>query len=113
MNTTIQRDGRTWSVDKNGISNLKRKYTLILDSNNLCANGELSAFQSVPAIGSSHPTYDYLSVLSYDVTEGQDSEKKLIDVVVNYGKADGGAEESEISGGGGAVEEWGWEAGTD
>lgn len=113
MERTIQRDGRTWTVSRDGINNLKRKYTLILDGNNLSANGELSAFNGVPGIGTAHPVYNYLSVLNYEVSEGQDSEKKLVDITVNYGTDESGQSESEISGGGGVVEEWGWDFGTD
>lgn len=83
-NVTKQRDGRTWRVDSEGISELKRKYTIVLDANNLSENGESESFTGVPAIGSHHPNYTDLTVNSYDVSEGQSSEKKLINVTVNY-----------------------------
>ncbi len=82
---TILRDGRTWKVDKDGITELKRKYTLALSSDYFPADGELSTFTGVPKIGSHHPSFSDLSVLSYDVSEGQSSEKKLINITVNYG----------------------------
>lgn len=109
---TIRRDGRTWKVDSNGITELKRRYTLVLSSEYFPADGELTSFIGVPAIGSAHPEYSDLSVLSYDVQEGQSSEKKLINVTVNYGIDDSGAEDSSL-GDEGIVEEWGWEIGTE
>ena len=113
MATTVQRDGRTWSVNKDGINSLKRKYTIILDTNNLSANGELTSFSGVPAIGSAHPIYSDLSVVSYDVTEGSDSEKKLVNVVVNYSvNGDDTAEDSSLSGEG-VIEKWTWDMGTE
>lgn len=81
---TIQRDGRTWKVDDEGITELKRKYTIVLDANNLSEDGESASFTGVPAIGSHHPIHTDLTVSSYDVSEGQSSEKKLINVTVNY-----------------------------
>lgn len=111
---TIQRDGRTWKVDKDGITELKRKYTLALSSDYFPADGELTSFTGVPAIGSAHPNFNSLSVLSYDVSEGQNSEKKLINVTVNYGIDSESEQEEQLSGGDtGIVEEWGWEAGTE
>lgn len=109
---TIQRDGRTWTVDSTGMSNLKRRYTIQLETNNLGPNAEfaeLSAY-GIPAIGSAHPTYQYLKVQSYDVEEGEDSEKKLVRVTVNYNvdTSQENPEEPTTE----KVEEWGWQAGT-
>lgn len=59
MSRTVMKDGRTWSVDSTGINSLKRKYTIILDTNNLGPNGEIEALTAygIPAIGSAHPMY--------------------------------------------------------
>lgn len=108
---TILRDGRTWKVDSNGITELKRKYTLILEENHL--SSEITSFTDVPEIGSQHPDFSDLSVLSYDVSEGQNAEKKLINITVNYSTINNEQSESDISGGGGVVEEWGWDFGTE
>ena len=111
MSTTIQRDGRTWHVDDSGITTLTRNYTLLLDTNNLSANGEISSFASIPAIGSSHPSYSALKVQSYDVNEGEGSEKKLLKITVNYGQNDGDSGE-DSEGNEYSIEHWGWDSGT-
>lgn len=112
MATTIQRDGRTWSVNGDGINSLKRRYTIVLDSNNLSANGEIANLSAygIPAIGSHHPSYEYLVVRSYDVEEGEGSEKKLLKIDVNYSNTSSEPEEGEgLSAF--AVEQFGWESG--
>lgn len=113
MSTTIQKDGRRWTVDGDGIKTLKREYVIVLDSNNLSADGESQEFPGVPAIGSAHPAHSELTVRSYDVDEGESAEKKLLKITVNYS-----AESTEDESGGesgqewnGAVEQWGWDAG--
>lgn len=113
---TILRDGRTWNVDSSGINTLRRKYTLILDSNNLSANGEIQDFSiyGIPAIGSVHPVYSDLSVQSYDVEEGTESEKKLVNVTANYSNKISQDEESgEGISATSYVEQWGWDGATD
>lgn len=112
-NRTIQRDGRTWKVNGDGISELKRRYTVVLEDNNLSENGEMASFTGVPAIGAKHPIHDDLKVKSYDVSEGQSQEKKLINVTVNYAYDDEDQEETLDGGATGIVEEWGWESGTE
>lgn len=113
MSTSIQRDGRTWQVSSSGISSLKRRYAILLDSNNLGPNSEFDDLKQfgIPAIGSKHPLYDYLVVSSYDVEEGEGNEKKVINITVSYTSTqDGGG-----GGGGGdsyQVEEYGWDYGT-
>lgn len=104
-----QKDGRRWTVDGQGISNLRRQYTVELDSDYLAANGEGVSFTGVPAIGSAHPSYPGLIVRSYEVEEGEGGEKKLLRVTVNYETST-----SETSGEGDdevalAVESWGWD----
>lgn len=111
--TGIQRDGRRWSVDSTGITSLRRPYRIVLDANNLAANGESITFADVPAIGSAHPSHAGLFVQSYDIEEGRDHEKKILDVVVNYGQRT----IETIGEGTGAVssqvEQWGWGGGED
>ena len=111
--TGIQRDGRRWSVDSTGITALKRPYRIVLDAANLAANGEGYTFAGVPAIGSAHPSYAGLFVQSYDVEEGRDHEKKIIDVIVNYGQRvveTVGEGQSAVSF---QLEQWGWGGGED
>ena len=110
---TIQRDGRTWSVDTGGIRSLKRRYTIVLDTNNLGANGEIADLTTygIPAIGSVHPNYSYLTVQSYDIEEGEGNEKKLLQIGVNYYNSTtqpGGGEGLSAY----AVEQYGWDSGT-
>ena len=112
MSRTFLKDGRKWQVNSDGINSLTRTYVIQLDTNNLGENSEFINFASygIPDIGSSHPSFHYLKVLSYSVDEGEGSEKKLIKVICNYGlesEEDGAAEGEEN------VEQWGWEAGVD
>ena len=114
MNSVIrQKDGRRWVVNSGGINTLRRRYQVVLDGNNLGADGEAISFPGVPAIGSAHPSYSGLKVKSYDVEEGEGHEKKTLTVWVNYD-----TETDETIGEGaeavsGAVEEWGWDDGMD
>jgi len=114
MARTFLKDGRKWQVDSDGINSLTRTYVIQLDTNNLGENAEIANFSAygVPAIGSSHPIYTYLKVLSYSVDEGEGSEKKLIKVTCNYGleSSENGGSASE---GADEVEQWGWDAGTE
>ena len=112
MATTIQKDGRQWHVDSTGINSLTRRYTITLDTNNLPSNGETPLVgYNLPIIGSSHPSYSNLKVQSYDVEEGEDNEKKILNVTVNYAFNDssssGGSEGDEYH-----IERWGWDLGT-
>ncbi len=112
---TIQRDGRRWAVDDGGIQSLTRRYRIQLDGNNLAANGEAISFSGVPAIGTAHPSYPKLKVASYDVIEGEGTDKRVLDIDVKYERAES---ESTTPGEGEtaeeyAVEQWGWEPGTD
>lgn len=118
MARTFLKDGRTWSINSDGINNLKRTYVLQLDTNNLGENAEIEDFGAlgIPPIGSSHPFYSYLKVLSYDVEEGEGSEKKLIKVTANYGldSSEGGSNDSDDDAmSNDVIEQWGWESGTD
>ena len=112
MATTIQKDGRQWHVDSTGINSLTRRYTITLDTNNLPSNGETPLVgYNLPIIGSSHPSYSNLKVQSYDVEEGEDNEKKILNVTVNYAFDDS----SETTGTEGyeyRIEHWGWDLGT-
>lgn len=110
--TSKQKDGRKYSVGESGITTLKRDYIVIQDSI-MAANGETPTFPGVPAIGSAHPVYPDLYVLTYDVQEGEGKDKQTLTVTVNYGR-----QETETSGEGSsavtvAVDEWGWDDGTD
>ena len=55
------------------IKTLKKDYIVIQDSI-MPANGEKLTFPGVPAIGSAHPVYPDLYVLTYDVQEGEGKE---------------------------------------
>ena len=107
-----QKAGRKYSVDSGGITTLKKDFVVIQDAV-MAANGETLTFPGVPAIGSAHPTYSGLVVQSYDVQEGEGSDKQTLVVTVNYG-----TQTSETSGEGSSavtaiVTEWGWDDGTD
>ena len=110
--TSKQKAGRKYSVGESGITTLKKDYIVIQDSI-MPANGEKLTFPGVPAIGSAHPAYPDLYVLTYDVQEGDGKDKQTLTVTVNYGR-----QETETSGEGSsavtvAVDEWGWDDGTD
>lgn len=108
-----QKDGRRWSVNSGGINTLRRRYQVVLDGNNLGADGEAISFVGIPAIGSAHPNYSGLKVKSYDVEEGECHEKKALTVWVNY-DTETGETIGEGSGAvNGAIEEWGWDDGMD
>lgn len=105
-----QKAGRKYSVDSGGITQLKKDFIIIQDDI-MTANGEVLTFSGVPAIGSAHPSYPGLFVLSYDVAEGEGKDKHTLVVTANYGP-----HTSEASGSGEAavaVEEWGWDDGAD
>lgn len=108
-----QKAGRKYSVEGGGISSLRREYVVVMDEI-MPANGEMIAFPGVPAIGSTHPIYNNLVVKSYDVDEGKGSDKITLIVTVNYGKQESeeiqGSEAETIDC---AVDEWGWDEGTD
>lgn len=110
--TSKQKAGRKYSVGESGITTLKKDYIVIQDSI-MPANGEKLTFPGVPAIGSAHPSYPDLYVLTYDVQEGDGKDKQTLTVTANYGR-----QETETSGEGSSavtsvVEEWGWDDGTD
>jgi len=110
--TSKQKAGRKYSVGESGITTLKKDYIVIQDSI-MPANGEKLTFPGVPAIGSAHPVYPDLYVLTYDVQEGDGKDKQTLTVTANYGR-----QETETSGEGEsavtvAVDEWGWDDGTD
>ena len=107
-----QKAGRKYSVDSSGITTLKKDFIVIQDSI-MSANGEAVSFPGVPAIGSAHPRFPGLFVLSYDVQEGEGKDKQTLIVTANYGP-----QTTETSGEGSSavtsvVEEWGWDDGTD
>ena len=107
---TKRKDGRKYKVDFGGINSLRRKYQIVMDST---MDSETLSFSGVPAIGSAHPTYNYLFVSSYDIEEGEGAEKKTLTVWVNYERSevyiDGEGEEQTTC----AVEHWGWDASTE
>ena len=110
--TSKQKAGRKYSVDSGGITTLKKDFIVILDSP-MPENGESLTFPGVPAIGSAHPSYPGLYVQTYDVAEGEGKDKQTLIVTANYGP-----QTSETSGEGSsavtvAVDEWGWDDGTD
>lgn len=108
-----QKDGRRWSVTSDGISTLRRKYQVVLDTNNLGSNGEGISFTGVPAIGSAHPSYSHLKVKSYDIEEGEEQAKKTLTIYVNYEsdvEETTGEGQSAVTG---AIEDFGWDEGTD
>ena len=102
--------GRRYSVDSDGIRDLKRTYIVVQDST-LGTNGETASFTGVPAIGTAHPNHSGLKVASYDVKEGEDNDKKILEVTVNYS-----TETTETGTPSGSstelVTEYGWEDGT-
>lgn len=107
-----QKAGRKYTVDAGGITTLKKDFIVVQDSA-MGANGETLTFPGVPAIGSKHPAYPGLYVESYDVQEGDGANKNVLTVTVNYGPRT-----TETSGEGEsavpvAVDEWGWDDGTD
>ena len=107
-----QRAGRKYTVDSNGISSLKKEFVVIQDAV-MSADGEAVSFSGVPAIGSAHPNFPGLYVDSYDVQEGEGKYKQTLIVTVNYEPLT-----TETSGTGTdaqtvAVDEWGWDDGTD
>lgn len=107
-----QKAGRKYTVDAGGITTLKKDFIVVQDSA-MAANGETLTFPGVPAIGSKHPSYPGLYVESYDVQEGEGNDKAVLTVTVNYGPRT-----TETSGEGEsavpvAVDEWGWDDGTD
>lgn len=105
-----QKAGRKYSVDSGGITSLKKDFIVVQDAV-MSADGEAVSFTGVPAIGTAHPNYPGLYVQSYDVQEGEGKDKQVLTVTVNYGPQTseaGGEGESDI-----AVDEWGWDDGTD
>lgn len=112
--TTIQRAGRSYKVDDSGISSIKRTYIVAQDAV-MGADGEVDAFTDIPAIGSAHPTHERLCVKDYDVKEGTAADKKILTVEVNYAPVDmqeeaGSGQDPGVEY---AVDEWGWNDGTD
>jgi len=111
--TVKQKAGREYTVDGTGISSLSRDY-IVIQGDVMAANGEKVSFAGVPAIGTPHPNYPGLVVQDYKVQEGSGSDKKVLTVTVNYGlieteQVDPDDEESDTC----AVDEWGWDDGTD
>ncbi len=107
-----QKAGRKYSVDSGGIASLRKDFIVIQDAV-MGADGEAATFAGVPAIGSVHPHHAGLYVQSYDVQEGEGKDKQTLTVTVNYGP-----QITETSGSGqsavtSAVDEWGWDDGTD
>lgn len=108
--TTKRKDGRKYKVDSGGINSLRRKYQIVMDST---MDSETLSFSNVPAIGSAHPSFNYLFVSSYDIEEGEGVAKQTLTVWVNYERSDvhvdgEGAQQTTC-----AVEHWGWDASTD
>ena len=111
--TGKQKDGRRYTVDSSGISSLKREYLVVLDDM-MEADGETLTFPGVPKIGSAHPVYPGLVVVSYDVDEGRGKDKKTLTVTANYSPRT--FEVSDPTGKDPVtvqVDEWGWDDGTD
>lgn len=113
MATGKQKAGRKYSVDSTGITSLEKDFVVIQDAV-MAADGEVLTFAGVPAIGSAHPKFSDLIVKSYDVKEGERSDKGTLVVTVKYEKA---SVESNSEEGGSTtsaqVEQWGWDDGTD
>ena len=113
MDKVRQKAGRKYTVESTGITSLEKDFIVLQDAV-MEADGEVLTFEGVPAIGSAHPTYSDLVVKSYDVKEGERSDKGTLVVTVKY-------EQNSIesrSGEGGSttsaqVEQWGWDDGTD
>lgn len=107
-----QKAGRKYTVDSSGISSLKKEFIVIMDAV-MGANAEAASFSGVPAIGSAHPNNPNLFVDSYDVQEGEGSDKQTLVVTVNYEplttETDGTGEDERTC----VVDEWGWDDGTD
>lgn len=107
-----QKAGRKYAVDSSGISSLKKDFIVIQDAV-MSADGEATSFSGVPAIGSAHPNYPGLYVDSYDVQEGEGKDKQTLVVTVNYSlmttETSGSGQEAQSV----AVDEWGWDDGTD
>jgi hypothetical protein len=61
MAETRLKAGRRWTVGGGGISDLSRRYVIILDSVT-GENGEAEEFPGVPKIGSKHPQHPGLIV---------------------------------------------------
>ena len=74
--STKRKDGRKYKVDSGGINSLRRKYQIVMDST---MDAETLSFSNVPAIGSAHPSYNYLFVSSYDIEEDEGAAKKTTD----------------------------------
>lgn len=107
--TTKRKDGRKYKVDAGGINSLRRKYQIVMDST---MDSEDISFTSVPAIGSAHPTYSYLTVASYDIEEGEGSEKKTLTVWVNYERSELYVDPTDQTSSW-TVDQWGWDASTE
>ncbi len=110
---THQKAGRTWTVASNGITVLKRPYQVILDGNNLAANGECLTFTDLPAIGSAHPNHPGLYVDNYEIEEGSGTDKKCVNVVVTYSPRTYETQTIDQATVSNQVEEWGWAGGED
>ena len=106
--STKRKDGRKYKVDSGGINSLRRKYQIVMDST---MDAETLSFSNVPAIGSAHPSYNYLFVSSYDIEEGEGAAKKTLTVWVNYERSEvyNDSEHQTTC----AVEHWGWDSATD
>ena len=113
MSTQVkQLDGRKYTVNTNGIPSLRVPYEVIQDSP-MAANGELTSFTGLPAIGSAHPHYPGLFVDSYDVVEQTGKDKKILKVDVIYStrmfETSGSGTDAQTC----LVDEFGWDDGTD
>lgn len=117
MAETRLKAGRRWTVGGGGISDLSRRYVVILDRVT-GENGEAESFPGVPKIGSKHPQYPGLIVSGYEVEEGAGADKHTLNIEVKYsvdgpaaGEAGGDDDEEETQDV--LVEQWGWDSGSE
>lgn len=100
--------GRTWSVEANGISTIKRTYIVRREQTDL----EVGAFVGVPAIGSEWRPETGLIARHYEVTEGGDSDKDFLQVEVTFSRDEGGLEGVNRVPAGQDIQSWGWRHGS-
>jgi len=107
--SVIKKDGRKWSGNSSP-DKASVRYQIVPES---VGSNESMTYTGIPSYGSAHPHLSGLYVDSFDFEEGQGAEKGSIVCVVNYARRvseTGGSGETAYAG---AVEEWGWDGGTE